>query len=99
MSMPRHKAKRDAAEPEIVSTLEQCGFSVFRLDRPVDLIVGFRKRMWLVEAKSGHKGYGKSLNKNQKEFADGWRGPPVVVLHDAQEALDWCVAMASGEQA
>lgn len=99
MSMPRHKAKRDASEPEIVTALQQCGFSVVRLDTPVDLLVGFRGRCWPVECKTGTKGYGKALNQNQKEFAAGWRGPSVVVLHSAQDAIDWAVSVAAGEAA
>lgn len=89
MSLNRYAKKRDAAEPEIVSTLIGCGFSVERIDRPVDLLVGFRRRMWAVEVKSGSKGYGKRLNANQQAFADGWRGPDVVILRDAQEAQQW----------
>lgn len=100
MSMPRRAAKRDASEKEIVAVLRQCGFSVYLMDRPVDALVGFRNRMWLVEIKSGYKGYGKALNKNQQEFADEWRGTPIVVLHDAQEALSWAVEMAkNGKEA
>lgn len=94
MSMPRHGAKRDRSEPEIVNTLIECGFSVVRMDTPVDLLVGFRKRTWLVEAKSGHKGYAKTLNANQKSFADTWRGSEVVILRDAQEARDWAVQVS-----
>ena len=96
--IPRRAAKRAASEAEIVSILEQCGFTVERLDTPVDLLCGFRRRTFLVECKSGRKGYGKSLNKNQQLFADKWRGSEVVVLHDAQEAMDWAV-MVSQEAA
>ena len=91
--IPR-KAKRDASEREIVTVLEQCGFSVVRMDKPTDLLVGFRKRAWLVECKSGTKGYGKGLNKNQAEFAETWRGPTVVVLHSATDAMDWAVQIS-----
>lgn len=95
MSMPRHKAKRDVTEREIVKALEQCGFSVHRMDTPVDLLVGFRGRCWLVECKSGDKGYGKALNQKQKDFDNTWRGPRVVILRSAQEAMDWAVEVAS----
>lgn len=95
MSMPRHKAKRDIAEREIVAALEQCGFSVVRMDTPVDLLVGFRGRCWLVECKSGSKGYAKDLNKNQKDFDAEWRGPRIVILRSAQDAIDWAVSVAS----
>lgn len=90
----RRAAKRDMAEPEIVTALQQCGFTVFRLHLPVDLLVGFRGTTWLVECKSGYKGYGKALNANQKEFNDGWRGSKVVTLHSAQDAIDWAVEVA-----
>lgn len=93
--MRRYAAKRDASEPEIVSTLKQCGFSVYRMDQPADLLVGFRRRMWLVEAKTGTKGYGKSLNENQREFQDSWRGPAIIILRSAQDAMDWAVQVAS----
>jgi len=96
MSMPRHNPKRDSAEPEIVTALKTCGFSVERMNKPVDLAVGFRGRMWLIEVKSGDKGYAKSLNENQKRFAAGWRGPQVVILRSAQDAIDWAVQVASG---
>lgn len=95
MSLRRYANKRDISEPEIVSTLEQCGFSVVRMNKPVDLIVGFRGRCWLVECKSSDKGYGKSLNANQAQFDVGWRGPKVVILRSAQDAMDWAVEMAS----
>jgi len=90
----RRAAKRDASEREIVSVLDQCGFSVVRLDTPVDLLVGFRGRCWLVECKSGSTGYGKDLNENQKAFDFSWRGPRVVVLRSAQDAMDWAVSVA-----
>lgn len=92
--IPR-KAKRDFSEPEIVKALEQCGFSVHRMDKPTDLLVGFRRRAWLIECKTGSKGYGKDLNKNQKDFAATWRGPDIVVLRSAQDAIDWAVQVAS----
>ena len=91
--IPR-KAKRDASEPEIVSALQQCGFSVERMDKPVDLLVGFRGRTWLVECKSGTKGYGKALNSNQADFAARWRGTAVVVLHSRDEAIDWAAQVS-----
>lgn len=92
--IPRRAAKRDAAEPEVVKTLQECGFSVFRMDQPTDLLVGFRRRMWLVEVKTGTKGYGKSLNENQEKFAASWRGPKIVVLRSAQDAMDWAVQVS-----
>ena len=88
----RRAAKRDISEPEIVSTLERCGFSVFRMDQPVDLLVGFRGQTYLVECKTG-KG---KLTVGQAQFIEQWRGHPVQVLRDAQEAMDWAVEIAKG---
>lgn len=90
MSLNRYAKKRDASEPEIVSALIQCGFSVERLDRPVDLLVGYRKRCWIVECKVE----GAKLNKNQTDFVAGWRGPEVVILRSAQDAIDWAVQVS-----
>lgn len=95
MSLNRYATRRDASEPEIVIALEQCGFSVVRMDKPADLLVGFRGRCWLIECKSSDKGYGKGLNPNQKAFDAGWRGPKLVILRSGQDAIDWAVEAAS----
>ncbi|MHC5307530.1 hypothetical protein [Bartonella sp. LJL80] len=85
----RRAAKRDLSEKGIVRVLEQLHMSVYRLNQPVDLLVGFRGKNYLVEVKSGRKGYGKGLNDNQTEFANSWRGGDVVILHDEIDAYDW----------
>lgn len=92
MSLNRYAKKRDESEPEIVSALTQCGFSVERIDRPVDLLVGWRGHCFLVECKTGRS----ELNANQRDFTDTWRGPAVVILRDAQEAIDWARQISSG---
>lgn len=94
MSLNRFAKRRDAAEPEVFSALRQCGFSVEPTDRPGDCLAGFRGRMWIVEVKSSAKGYGKSLNPNQQKFADRWRGPEIVILRSAQDAIDWAVQVS-----
>lgn len=96
MSINRWAKKRDASEAGIIRVLRQCGMSVKPIDQPVDLIVGFRRRTFLVECKSGDKGYAKALNKNQQDFADGWRGSEVVILRNEQEATEWCKEIANG---
>lgn len=94
MTLNRYAKKRDAAEKEVFDALRHCGLSVEPLDRPVDALVGYRGRCWLVEVKSSDKGYGKSLNANQQKFADKWRGPDVVILRSAQDAIDWAVQVS-----
>lgn len=96
MSLNRYAKKRDASEPEIVSALIQCGFSVVRLDQPLDLLVGVpgrrgRPLMYLVECKVE----GAKLNKNQVEFMASWRGPKPVVLRSAVDAYDWAIEVTS----
>lgn len=93
-TMARRNAKRDASESEIVKTLEAFGMSVFLLNEPTDAIVGFRGITYIVEFKSGRKGYGKALNDNQQAFADQWRGSAVVTLHSRDEAIAWAQDLA-----
>ncbi|MCP5007088.1 MAG: hypothetical protein GY941_24560 [Planctomycetes bacterium] len=89
MPAPRHATKRDESEPEIVKALRQMGVTVYLLDTPVDLLLGFRNKTYLAECKTGSKGYGKALNKNQQGFADNWRGGSVAVFRTPQDAVDW----------
>jgi Holliday junction resolvase len=92
----RRAAKRDVSEPEIVTTLRDAGFSVQPISQPglPDLLVGFRRRTFLVECKSSDKGYGAKLNPLQQKFADRWAGTPIVILRSATDAMDWAVQIA-----
>jgi hypothetical protein len=96
MSLNRWAKKRDTSESDVVKTLRKCGFSVERIDTPVDLIVGVprTRRTYLVEVKTGKR----KFNENQRDFSDAWRGSEIVTLRDAQEAMDWAV-MVSQEAA
>lgn len=71
----RFDAKRDANEPEIVQAFKLQGISVHRLDKPLDLLLGYKKRNYLVEVKVP----GKHLNDNQLEFTSLWQGQWVVI--------------------
>lgn len=62
VTMVRRNAKRDAAEPDIVKTLEAFGMSVFLLHEPTDAIVGYRGITHIVEFKSGRKGWRDTKN-------------------------------------
>lgn len=97
MSIPRYAAKRDISEPEIVRVLEQVGMTVVRMDKPVDLLAGYRGVNFLIECKTDRKRGGKNKKtKDQAEFLDMWRGQ-AVILNDAQQAMDWAVSVASGD--
>lgn len=97
VTMARRNAKRDAAEPDIVKTLEAFGMSVFLLHEPTDAIVGYRGITYVVEFKSGRKGYGAALNDNQQAFADAWRGSAVVTLHGVDDAVAWAQQVSRGQ--
>lgn len=92
----RRAAKRDIYEKGIIAVLRQHYMSVYRLDQPTDLLVGFRGVTHLVECKTGHTGYGKGLNSNQARFSNEWRGSPVVTLHSIDDALEWSKKIARG---
>ena len=89
MSIPKYGARRDKSEKGIVDALKEMGVTVYRLDRPCDLLLGFRGKTYLAECKTGSKGYGKGLNDNQSDFQDNWRGGELIVLRNAQDALEW----------
>ena len=82
----RHRGranKRDTNEPEIIKALEKIGCSVYRIDDPCDLIVGYRARNFLVEVKSKT---GKPTD-DQGTFAAEWNGQYRIV-RTVDEALD-----------
>lgn len=90
MSIHRHNAARDANEPEIVEALRKVGATVERLDKPLDLLVGYRGVNLIMEVKLplGPRGGSKdrNLTSAQKRFTDQWRGQWVVV-RSAEEAI------------
>jgi hypothetical protein len=82
----KYNAKRDANEPAIVRVFQDMGCLVFRLDRPVDLVVyvfkSLSERLLLVEVKTP-KG---ALNPSQQAFIDaGW---PVHVVRCEDDAIN-----------
>jgi len=69
------KAKRDIAEPEIFDTLRRFGLFVVPTDKPLDAVVGYRGRTYLVEIKTGKA----QLTSYQREFFAVWPGHAVVL--------------------
>ena len=55
-----------------------------QIDRPVDLLVGYRGKTFLLEVK-GKKG---RMTPLQKEFFEAWGGDTAVVVRTVEEALD-----------
>ena len=74
--------KRDANEATIVKALESIGAYVYRLDKPLDLLVGYRGKNWLLEV----KGEGGRLTGAQREFLAAWPGQ-AAVIREPEEAI------------
>ena len=80
---------RDANEPDIVAALRGVGASVIQLDQPVDLLVGYRGKNYLLEVKLplGPKGGDRStLTDAQFGFLKTWRGH-VKIVRTPEDAL------------
>jgi hypothetical protein len=89
MALRFHKAKRDACEPSIVEALQAAGASVYRLDQPVDLLIGYRGKCIIAECKLS----GAKLNENQLKFFSEWRGSTPPILRSVDDALKLLEAM------
>ena len=83
MSINRYNPKRDANEPEIVDYLKSRGLSVERLNTPLDLLVGYNKRNYLVEVKMPKK----HMNDKQVKFTESWKGQFIVINSIEQAAM------------
>lgn len=92
MSLLRHNPRRDANEKPIVDALRQMGASVVRLDKPVDLVCGYRGATHLVEVKT-HNG---KLTAPQAKFIDEWRGSEVTILRSVEDALAFINNLKTG---
>ena len=81
----RDGRRRDDNERDIVKALTLCGASVTLLSIPggPDLLVGFRRRTYLVEVKAS-KG---KLTVLQESWHDAWRGGDVAIVRSPDEAL------------
>jgi len=83
MGLARHSNQRDSNEKPIVRALRQLGATVHHLDKPCDLLVGYRGTNFLLEVKlplgpRGGSAHSK-LNDDQKDFEKTWRGQFDVV--------------------
>lgn len=85
--MRRYANRRDANEREIIDALEEIGCTVYQLDLPVDLLVGYRAKNFLLEVKDGSKPASRTKKtQQQKEFMAGWNGQ-VRVVTSVEEAI------------
>jgi len=90
----RHCGKVDQTQHAIVATLRALGATVVSLANVgggvPDLLVGHRGRALLVECKSK----GGRLTPMQRVFRLTWRGGPVVVVQNPEQA----VMLLTGEE-
>ena len=84
MPVPRYAARVDNAQEAIVTALRQAGADVEISGRPVDLLVGFKGRTYLLEVKSGKRK--RRDQPAQDKFLATWRGQ-VKVVRTPWEAL------------
>ena len=81
----RRNKKRDANEPEIIAILEFVFCTVYSLDKPLDLLVGYRGRTFILEVKNPE---GKNrIEKDQQEFFDEWTGGAALIVRTQFDAL------------
>ena len=87
--MSKWARKTDANQGDIVDALRKIGCTVEDMSRVgkgvPDLLVGFRGATYLLEVKNVH-GRNK-LEASQIEWRGAWKGKPVAVVRDEQEAI------------
>ena len=89
---PPQKARRDLNEPEVFEALRKHGLTVVATDKPLDAIVGYGGRTYLVEVKNGPKA---PLTADQRSFLAAWPGH-AVVLRSVEEAVAFAVRVRGG---
>ena len=82
----KYKNKRDANEKEIITELEEHGFTVERMDVPVDLVAGHAGRDYLIEVKMPKA----TMSGPQEIFYGAWRGSKTI-LRSIDDARDWAI--------
>lgn len=83
----RTAARKDANQAAIVAALEAAGATVWPIGLPVDLLVGYRGRNFLMECKNGElPPSGRKFTDLQRKFMATWRGSMEIVL-SAEDAV------------
>ncbi|MGI4834649.1 MAG: hypothetical protein ACRYFK_14430 [Janthinobacterium lividum] len=89
--MLRTAARVDANQPEIVQALRAIGASVLhvhQLKNCFDILVGYRKRTFLMEIKDpAQPPSGRQLTPGEARFRADWRGSEYHVVHTVAEAI------------
>lgn len=80
---PKYAASVDLNQQEIIDALKKIGCDVLDIGMPVDLLVGYRARNFLLEVKRPGE---KPRTDTQKTFLADWKGQ-VRVVETAEEAI------------
>jgi hypothetical protein len=83
MSINRWDASVDVNQAAIVQALRHVGASVEIIRKPLDLLVGYNRRTYILEVKQV-KG---RISQGQEQFLKDWQGDIAVVVRNASEAL------------
>ena len=88
------RKRTDANHAEIIRALEKLGASVIDTsqlgDGFPDLIVGYRRRNWLLEVKDGTKAPSRLLlTVAQKAFFQTWNGALPEVVRSVDDVIHW----------
>jgi hypothetical protein len=89
---PPQKARRDANEAAIFAILRAHGLAVVATDKPLDAVVGYGGKTFLVEVKNGPMAL---LTGPQVKFLDEWPGY-AKVLRSEDDALLWAQNVRAG---
>jgi hypothetical protein len=89
----RHAARVDANQQAIVAALRAVGAYVWIIGLPVDLLVGYNGRTFLMEVKTTSK---KRLTGLQADFFEKWAGGTLCKVDSPQAALQM-IGVASAE--
>jgi hypothetical protein len=93
---PRRAARSDDSRGPIVAALRAAGASVEDLGYPVDLLVGYRGRDFLIDCKTDKAYRGKDGYQHhqkgrataaQERFAKSHKGSKVYFVRNAEEAV------------
>lgn len=89
---PRYGKRVDANQLEIVEALEAISCDVLEIGWPLDLLVGYRSRNWLLEIKDPEKPPSeRALTGEEQGFFNLWRGQKAIV-----ETVDEAIAVVTG---
>ena len=80
----RRAARKDDNEKEIVQALRDAGATVWIIELPVDLLVGYKGHTFLMECKASSK---KRLTTLQADFFAHWTGGTLCRVDSPEAAL------------